>query len=152
HRLLLLIAPTSLIALYFIRKLPKEKITLNPHSKAHHYKDIRRNIKNMPRKLRTYGFIYSARSAFNSLLWLIIPLYIFADTNNIYLVVISGVLMSIPSLFSYQIGKIADKQNSSAIRHSFVMIGVLFLSFIMMPWYPGKLIILFVLAVLFVFL
>lgn len=152
HMLLLLIAPTSLIALYFIRKLPKEKIELNPHSKAHHYKDIRRHLKNMPKKLRTYGFIYAARNAFNSLLRLIIPLYIFADTNNIYLVVISGVLMSIPSLFSYQIGKIADRQNSSAIRHSFVLIGVLFLSFIIMPRYPGKLAILFILAVLFVFL
>lgn len=149
---LLMIAPTSLIGLYFIRKLPKEKIWLHPHSKVHHYKDIRTNIKNLPKKLKIYGLIYSTRSAFNSLLWLIIPLYIYIDTADIYLVVISGVIMTVPSLFAYQLWKIADKQSFSAVRWSFVMIGILFLSFIMIPWYAGKLIVLFILALLFVFL
>lgn len=103
YYLLLLIAPTSLIGLYFISKLPKGKARPEIGSKVHHYKDIWMNIKKMPKKLKAYGFIYTCRSAFSALLRLIIPLYIYLDTNNIYLVVISGVLMTIPNLFSYHL-------------------------------------------------
>ncbi len=152
YYLLLLIAPTSLIGLYFIDRLPTKKITHEKGSQAYHYQDIRRNLKNLPSKLKTYGWIYTVRSAFSSLLWLVMPLYIYFDTNNIYLVVISGVIMSIPSLFSYQLGKIADKQGTSALWKAFILVGLLFLSFVIIPWYPAKLLILFVLAMLFVFL
>lgn len=152
HSILLLIAPTSLLALFYIRKLPAQKISPDKTHKSYHYQDIRNNIICLPKKLRMYGYIYTVRSAFSSLLWLIIPLYIYLDTNDIYLVVISGVLMSIPSLFSYQVGKIADRQSASSIWRSFLLIGVLFLSFIMIPWYAGKLCVLFILAMLFVFM
>lgn len=149
--LLLLIAPTALIALYFIRKLPSKKITPDEWSHTWHYHDIWNHIKNLPKKLRAYGSIYTANSAFSSLLWLIVPLYIYVDTANIYLVVISGVIMALPSLFSYYLGKVADRQPISSIWWSFVLMGVFFLSFIIIPWYVGKLLILFILAVLFVF-
>jgi hypothetical protein len=157
YYLFLAIIPTALYAVTYIRKLPNTTVWDTPIWSRFDlliwwYKDLKKNFRSFSPNLKTYTIMYFFLTMIEELVGLVIPIYIYLDTNNIFLVILSWLLLNAPNMFSYQLWKLADKLWKRSLIVWFLALSMLCVLFIVLPSYWLKISVLLLLSSAFVFL
>ena len=153
HYLLLLIAPTSIIALFIVWRIPKDSIVSGGDGKklslTRSYRDIAKEWLKWDSQLWLLGAIVLFSGVVETLMWFFIPIDAYIQGVNPALVILLGIAGATPSLFGYVFGRLADHNN----QYRLMAIGLVFVAAIMImlamfPAYIFKLLASFLLGVL----
>ncbi|MEJ0053872.1 MAG: MFS transporter [bacterium] len=111
--LLFLVAPTALLALPFVLRIRKDHPALANAAKKlplrHAYRSAIDEWKTWNSDLRLLAMLLLFTEVVVVLVEFFIPIDIYFTTGNLSLVILFTVVMGIPSLFGYLLGKIADR-------------------------------------------
>lgn len=158
YYLFLAVIPTALYSLIYINRLPaideneSYNSTFNKTILLDSYKEFRTILLTFTGGLKTYTILYFLINLIESAIWLIIPIYFYIETQNIFLVVLSGLLVNMPNFFSYNLWKLADQYKTWWLILWFFILAISFVLFIVTPVYWIKIFILLIISFAFVFL
>jgi len=137
HYLLLLIAPTSLGALYIAWRAPKDPLQAPRRgpSLASSYAVMLREWRSWGGDLRLLGALVFFMGLIEALMWFFIPIDAYLEGANLGMVVLLTVVASMSPMFGYALGRFADFAN----KRTLVIAGLLFIAVVMvvLALFPG---------------
>ncbi|MDO8622449.1 MAG: MFS transporter, partial [bacterium] len=120
HVLLFIVAPTSIIAGLIAARAPHDspqpaKKPTGAHPMAQSYRLMLVEWKSWNGNLRLLGALSFFVGIIEALIWFFIPIDAYVEGTKLSLVILLTVVASIPPMFGYAIGKIADRRNPYAL-------------------------------------
>lgn len=126
HQLFLVIIPTSLIALYMIFRLKRDIPSGVVAGVRKVWRDgvvsnFVQEVRGWSSSLRLIGFLTFLLGFVGIATSFSIPLAVYADSGNLVQVIVIGAVAALPSVFSFPLGKIADKWRMQSVYAGFVI-------------------------------
>ncbi len=150
HYLFLMIAPTSLIAIYFVRKLP-DGLTASSLTKEARlsvfgsYGSFFKTIISWGRNVRWLAVFYLFIDITATVGEFFIPIYAFTQHQSLWQIVLLTGFAAFPALFSSPLGLIADKYKHTIFwTCGFLTVFLFLLAFI--PIFPAQLVLVFLIG------
>lgn len=155
HMLLLAIAPFAIFAFFFARRAPRDHVAKEQDASSGSF-GIMAPYKEALLQCRSWGshlWLLCALSVFEGiigvLMWFFIPIDAYAQGAQPAFVVLLSVIATIPSLFGYAFGKIADRGNKYFLLSAgLVGVGLVMAGLALFPGYGFKMVASFLLGVL----
>ena len=151
HYLLLAIAPFSLLALPFALKAPKDTVTrtLPVISSLGSYGAAFNEFKNWNVHLHLLAALVLVMGMISSFIGFFVPIDAYVSGANLTMVIVLGIVATIPMLFGFPFGKIADTHNKYGLA-AFALGGsaVIVAGLALFPFYWYKLLASFLLGML----
>lgn len=154
HILLFLVAPTSIIAWIIATRAPRDPLHATKRiaetgTVAQSYRLMLTEWKSWGGNLRLLGALAFFVGIIEALIWFFIPIDAYVEGAKLSFVILLTVVASIPPMFGYVIGKIADRRNPYAlIVVGLVGAAAILICIAIFPQYIFKLIASFLLGVL----
>ncbi|HEU5114295.1 MAG TPA: MFS transporter [Candidatus Paceibacterota bacterium] len=155
YGLLFAIAPFSVIAYFLAVKAPadlpkgKDENSAKKSTFLGSYGSAIAEWRTWNRHLQLLSALVLLSSMVNSLMYFFLPIDAYLDGANLPMVVLITVFGSIPALFGYKLGKLADAGNKySLISGGLVGIAAIAVGLIVFPQYWFKLVAIFLLGVI----
>lgn len=154
HVLLFLVTPTSIIAWLIATRAPRDPLHAKERATGsstvvQSYRLMLTEWKSWNGNLRLLGALAFFVGIIEALIWFFIPIDAYVDGAKLSFVILLTVVASIPPMFGYVIGKIADRRNPYAlITAGLVGAAVTLICIAIFPQYIFKLIASFVLGIL----
>lgn len=151
--LLLLITPTSLIALFIVYRLSKEEVmpskTISDQSKVTHLFNRKIFLQKNLRILFSFNFIVAS---VQSILSFFIPINAYANGAELWMVILIGIVGTIPSTFGFPLGRLFDKKGAHTFTLSILLLALFVLSLVFVNTYIWKIVVLFFSNIIFEFI
>ena len=134
HVLFLLLIPTVSVAIFMILKLKPEKEekindAISNIFNFSYFTKIFSEIKKWNKSLKTITAATFLLAFIDTIIEFIIPIYMYKNGASIQYVIFIAVLLTIPNLFSFYLGKFLDKKREFGIGLGVALIAILLLSF-----------------------
>lgn len=148
--LLFLITPTSLIAIIILirfRKQKTEKVGLSERPKVPLMVAFK-EMKSWNSKLKSlllFNFFFAFAGA---ILAFFLPIQAYVNGDGLTSVIIMGIVLTLPTLFSWQLGKLFDGKGAKIFIQSLFLFAVLIFSLSIWQQYAWQLIVLFLVSLI----
>ncbi|MEK7570180.1 MAG: MFS transporter [Patescibacteria group bacterium] len=152
HYLLLIVTPTSLIALWIALRIPRDSVARPKKFRFAFfasYKKLWDEWRSWDRHLWLLCILVLFTGLIEALMWFFIPIDAYVEGAAPALVVLLTITATIPSLFGYALGKIADHENKHRlVAFGLAIVAVVVLGLAAFPSYAFKLAASFFLGIL----
>ena len=151
HYLLLLILPFSLLAIPIALMAPKDtpRPVVNPLKTFESYKSAISEWGTWDLRLKLLGVLVLFMGVIDTLTGLFIPIDAYIEGANFQMVVVLAIVATIPRLFGFMLGKLADHNNNyKLVMWGLLGVAVLMSALAFFPGYAVLLIVSFLLCVL----
>ena len=154
--LLLFIAPFAFVALPFVLRAPKDPVKKEKRPRfttLASYRNTFAELGSWNTRMHLIAALVLFMGIIDTLIWLFIPIDAYIEGANLIMVILLGLVGSVPTLAAYAIGKFADRHNKYLlIALALLGIACLMAGLAAFPSYGFKLVASFLIGILMVFL
>ncbi|MDE1874748.1 MAG: MFS transporter [Patescibacteria group bacterium] len=154
HVLLLGIAPFALISYVVLMRAPADAPPQSStravkRSIAKMYKRMVTSWKDWDSKLQLLAVLVFFASILEALMYFFVPIDAYISGSSLSLVILLTVFGSVPSLFGYKLGRVADAENKYAlVAGGLLGVGALLAGLALVPYYWFKLVAIFLMGLI----